>query len=296
MKKSLIIGLSVVLALIIIFIGISAYLGYSMTRTERVPLTENPSVLNLTYENVTFPSLDEALTLHGWLLPGTKDGTIIIIVHGNGYNRNDPGIGTLDIANQLVQHGYNVLMFDLRGYGESDGATVSGGYYEKRDVEGAVAFAKQLGYEKIGVLGFSLGAVSTLLAAAEDEDIDAVVSDSSYADLNDIMGPEFKKRTKAPEFFLRPILFMIKVMYGVDFAAIRPIEAVPKIAPRPVFFIHGEDDDMIPAAHAERLYEASSNSLNELWVVTGAGHVQSFQVQPQEYIERVTAFLDVNLN
>jgi fermentation-respiration switch protein FrsA (DUF1100 family) len=140
-----------------------------------------------------------------------------------------------------------------------------------------------------------LGAVSTLLAAAEDENIGAIVSDSSFADLNDIMGPEFKKRTKAPELFLRPILFMIKTMYGVDFAAIRPIEAVPKIAPRPIFFIHGENDDMIPVAHASRLYEAANNPLDELWMVPGAGHTRSFKVQPQEYIEKVTAFFDTNL-
>lgn len=295
MKKPLIIGFSVILALAVIFVGISAYLGYSLTRTERIPLTQNPSALNLTYEDVTFPSLDENLTLHGWLLPGTIDGTVIIMVHGNGYNRDDPTIGTLDIASELVRHGYSVLMFDLRGYGESDGATVSGGYYEKRDVEGAAAFVKQLGYENIGVIGFSLGAVSTLLAAAEDEDIDVVVADSSYADLNDIMGPEFKKRTKAPAFFLRPILFMIDIMYGVDFAAIRPIAAVPEIFPRPILFIHGENDDMIPVAHAERLYEAADNPSDELWIVPGAGHTRSFKTEPQVYIEKVVDFFDENL-
>jgi dipeptidyl aminopeptidase/acylaminoacyl peptidase len=146
MKKLLTISLSIILALVVIFLGISAYLGYTMTRTERVSLRENPSVFGLNYENVTFPSLDENLTLHGWFLPGAKDGRVIIIVHGNGYNRDDPTIGTLDIAKQLVAYGYNVLMFDLRGYGESGGATVSGGYFEKRDVEGAVAFAKQRGF------------------------------------------------------------------------------------------------------------------------------------------------------
>ncbi len=292
MKKLLTIILSVILAVVIIFVGISAYLGYSMTRVERVPLTETPAVLDLAYENVTFPSLDKNLTLHGWFLPGTDNEPVIIMVHGNGQNRDDPSIGTLDIAGQLVKHGYNVLMFDLRGYGESDGSTVSGGYYEKRDVEGAVDFVKQRGFEHIGVLGFSLGAVSTLLAAAEDNDIDAVVSDSSFADLNDIMGPEFHKRTKAPEIFLHPILFMIKIMYGVDFAAIRPINVVPEITPRPIFFIHGEADETIPVAHAYRLYQASQNPLNELWVVPGAGHTKSFKLYPEEYIERVTAFFD----
>ena len=142
MKKWLKIGLTVILAAVIIFVGISAYLGYSMTRIERVPLTENPSVIGLNYENVAFPSLDKNLTMRGWLLPGGAGDPVIIMVHGNGYNRDDPSIGTLNIAAQLVRNGYNVLMFDLRGYGESDGSTVGGGYLEKRDLEGAVAYIK----------------------------------------------------------------------------------------------------------------------------------------------------------
>jgi fermentation-respiration switch protein FrsA (DUF1100 family) len=258
MKKFLKIVLYIVLAIVVIFVGVSAYLGYSMTRVKRVPLTETPAVLNLTYENVTFQSLDNKLTLHGWFLPSTGE-PVIIMVHGNGYNRDDPTIGTLDIAGQLVKHGYNVLMFDLRGYGESDGNTVSGGYYEKKDLEGAV------------------------------------VSDSSFADLNDIMGPEFTKRTKAPGFFLHPILYVIKIMYGVDFTAIRPVDAVAEISPRPVFFIHGEADDGIPVAHAYRLFQASQNPQNQLWVVPEAGHTRSFKVQPEEYINKVTAFFDTTL-
>ncbi len=292
MKKFLKIGLPIILALVVIFVGISGYLGYTMTRTARIPVAGTPASLNLMYEDVSFPSRNEKLTLRGWFLPAANSDRVVIMVHGNGQNRNDPSIGTLDIANELVKHGFNVLMFDLRGYGESDGSTVSGGYYEKEDLEGAVNFVTTRGFEQVGVLGFSLGAVTSLLSAAEDMDIDAVVADSSFADLNDIMGPEFAKRTRAPSFFLKPILFMIKVMFGVDFAAIRPIEAVPEIAPRPVFFIHGELDETIPVAHAYRLFEVSSNPENELWVVTDAGHTKSFKIHPEEYIAKVTAFFD----
>jgi fermentation-respiration switch protein FrsA (DUF1100 family) len=215
-------------------------------------------------------------------------------VHGNGSNRNVADSGSLNIAGELVRHGFNVLMFDLHGCGESDGNTVSGGYYEKDDLKGAVAYVRQRGYENIGVLGFSLGAVSALLAAAEDTEIDVVVADSSYADLNDIMEPEFAKRTKAPKIFLRPILFMIKIMYGVDFTAIRPIKVVAKIAPRPILFIHGEADDMIPVEHARRLLEASQNPDNILWIVPG-GHTSAYDDYPAEFIDRVTSFFDAAL-
>jgi dipeptidyl aminopeptidase/acylaminoacyl peptidase len=295
MKKVLRISLFLVLAVVIVFVGISGYLGYSMTRVKRVPLERSPAALNLAYENISFPSLDKELTLHGWFLHGFSMERVVIMVHGNGMNRDDPTIGTLDIAAQLVEHGYNVLMFDLRGYGESDGNTVSGGYYERRDLEGAVDYVKGRGFQHIGVLGFSLGAVTSLLAGAEDRDIDAIVSDSSFADLKDIMEPEFSRRTHAPQFFLHPILFMIKIMYRVDFTAIRPIDSVAKITPRPIFFIHGEADETIPVAHAYRLLQASQNSQDELWIVPGAGHTKSYITHPEEYISRVTTFFDTAL-
>jgi fermentation-respiration switch protein FrsA (DUF1100 family) len=295
LKKWLKIALAIALALIVIFVGISAYLGYSMTRVTRVALEETPATYDLTYEDVSFPSLDKELTLRGWFLPVPGSERVIIMVHGNGYHRADPEIGMLDIAAHLVDRNFNVLMFDLRGYGESDGNMVSGGYHEKKDVEGAVSYLKGRGFDRIGVLGFSLGAVSTLMAAAEDPDIKVVVSDSSFADLNDIMSTEFSKRTKAPRLFLHPILFMIKLMYGVDFAAIRPVDRVAEIAPRPILFIHGEEDEVIPVAHAYRLFEASQNPENQLWVVAGARHTRAFKVQPDEYISRVASFFSDNL-
>lgn len=291
MKKLLKIVLAVIVVLAVVFVGISAYLGYSMTRVERVPLTGSPTENDLVYEDVSFPSLYKNLTLRGWYIPAYGSDRVIIMVHGASEHRNPPGSGFLDIAESLVENDFSVLMFDLHGYGESEGNTVSGGYYEKDDLKGAVAYMGQRGFKKIGVLGFSLGGVAALMAAAKDERIDAVVSDSAYADLNDIMEPEFSRRTKAPKIFLRPILFMIKIMYGVDFAAIRPIDDVGEIAPRPIFFIHGEKDDMIPVEHAERLYEAVDNPANELWIIPG-GHTMAYLDHPEEFIERVVSFFD----
>ncbi len=294
MKKLLKIVAAIVIVLVIAFIGISAYLGYDLTRVERVPVAGSPADYGLAYEDVSFPSFYKELNLSGWFIPAENSDHAVIMVHGNGGNRNNSGGHALDIAGGLVEQGFSVLMFDLHGYGESEGDTVSGGYYEKDDLKGAVAYLKQRGYEKIGVLGFSLGAVTALLAAAEDEEIDAVVADSAFADLNDIMDSQFSLRTKAPKIFLRPILFMIKLMYGVDFTAIRPVEVVSKIAPRPVLFIHGEADDTIPAEHSVRLVEASQNPANTLWLVPG-GHTSAHHDFPTEFMERVTNFFNAAL-
>jgi len=292
MKWWLKLGLALILVVAIAILGISGFLGYSMTKVERVPIEETPALLGLNYEDVSFSSRGDELTLRGWYLPAQNSETVIIMLHGGEGHRADPNVGVLDIASGLVGHGYNVLMFDLRGHGESDGNRMSAGYYEKRDLLGAIDYVKERGLERIGVLGFSMGAATALMATAENEDVDTVVADSSFADLKDMMEPEFSKRTKFPKFFLPGLLFMVKIMYGVDFSAIKPVESVSEIAPRPVFFIHGELDEVVPLEHAYRLQQASQNQQNQLWVVPQAGHVRSYVTQPEEYINKITAFFD----
>ncbi|HUT97279.1 MAG TPA: alpha/beta hydrolase [Dehalococcoidales bacterium] len=292
MKWWLKVILVVILAAIAAFLGISVYLGHEMTAIERVPVTETPALCGLDYEEVSFTSRVDELTLYGWFLPAGDGDEVIIMVHGAEQHRADPGIKMLDIGCGLVEHGYNVLMFDLRGHGESDGDRMSSGYYEVRDLGGAVDYVVGLGFEDIGVLGFSIGAVTAIMTAAEDDDIDAIISDSAYADLNDMLEPQFCQRTSFPKFFLRPLLFMVKMMYGIDFTAVKPVEVVGDIAPRPIFFIQGELDDTVPVAHAYSLLEASNNPLNELWVVPDVNHVEAYMTYPEEYMERVTAFFD----
>jgi fermentation-respiration switch protein FrsA (DUF1100 family) len=257
-----------------------------------VPVEESPALFGLEYEDVSFPSMADNLTLGGWYLPAEDSQQIIIMIHGEGYHRADPTIKMLDIASGLVEHGYSVLMFDLRGHGESEGSKKSGGYYEKRDLLGAVEYAKGRGFEDIGVLGFSMGAITSLLAAAENSDIDAVISDCAFADLNDIIEPEFRKRTSFPTILLHPLLFMVKIMYGVDFVAIKPIAVVAEIAPRPVFFIHSELDEVIPVEHAYRLKQASQSPQDQLWIVPQADHVKAYTAYPEEYMNKITAFFD----
>jgi uncharacterized protein len=292
MKRWLKISAVIIFVVLIAFIGISAYLGNSLTKAERLPVEGDPSQLGLRYENISFNSVVDRLKLAGWLLPADNSDRVVIMVHGERHNRVDPDIKTLEIADALVDRGYNLIMFDLRGHGESEGSRITGGLFEKRDLLGAVEYAKGRGFKRIGVLGFSLGAVTSILAAADSRDIDAVVADSAYADLNDIMGPEFKNRTKAPVVLLKPILFMIKVMYGVDFGDIRPIEAVPSIDPRPVFIIHGEKDKTIPVSHARRLRDASQSAGSLLWTAPGSKHCAAYADYPTEYIARLTGFFD----
>jgi len=284
--------LALILVVVIASLGISGFMGSSMTKVERVPIKENPTSLGLKYEDVVFSSRVDEITLRGWYLPAKDSERIIIMVHGEEMHRADPSINMLGIASGLVEHGYNVLMFDLRAHGESDGDRISAGYYEKRDLLGAIDYVKGRGFESIGILGFSMGGATTIIATAENLDVRCIVTDSSFADLKSLMETEFQKRTKFPEFLLTPMLFMVKIMFGADFGAVKPIELVSKIAPRPIFFIHGEQDTNVPLEHAYRLQQASQNPENQLWIAPQASHVEAYRNHPIEYMTRITVFFD----
>ena len=116
-----------------------------------------------------------------------------------------------------------------------------------------------------------------------------VVADSSFADMTGIMEREFTERTKFPGFFLTPVLFMVNIMYGVDFNAVKPVENVPELAPRPILFIHGRRDSYIRQDQTRLLY-AQAPTPKYLWLVPEAKHNQSVIVEPRQYAARTIAF------
>jgi dipeptidyl aminopeptidase/acylaminoacyl peptidase len=277
-----------------IILGISGYAASSLTQFERVPIESSPADFGLDYVDVSFPSRD-GLMLRGWWLEVGDDNPVVVVVHGSEGNRAHPAERMLGIAKDLVSCSFNVLMFDMRGHGESAGQHISAGYYERNDVWGAIDYIRQRDTEtKIGILGFSMGAATSLMAVAESEEIDAVVADCAYADIVSIIESEFSKRSKLPKFFIPIILFITRNVYDVDFTAIIPEEAVREISV-PVFIIHGEQDDMVPVQHAYRLKEASQNPESKLWIVPEAQHGNSYLMRPTDYREQVTSFFDETL-
>lgn len=275
-------------------IALSIFVVARLTKVVRFPLERTPHVLGLEYTDVSFPSRDDCLEIHGWLIKAENDGRTVIMTHGEYRHRDHPELKMLELARDLHQHGYSVLMIDLRGHGESQGDRISAGYYEKRDVLGAIDYLKGLGIPspKVALLGFSLGAATSILAAAEEREIGAVISDSSFANLKELLGQEVKRRMGLPTFFIPLLKFTGKIMYGFDPTSVSPIEKVASISPSRIFFIHGEKDAQIPPEHAYRLMEASGGSQNQMWIVPEAEHVRAYVTYPQEYVSRVVAFLD----
>jgi alpha-beta hydrolase superfamily lysophospholipase len=276
-------------------LGISLYAAYSMTKVVRAPFEKKPDNLGLKYVDVSFPSRD-GLTLRGWWLEAGDSSRAVVMVHGANGHRADSGIKMLDIAREMVNAGYNVLMFDLRGHGQSEGEHISLGYYEQRDLLGAIDYVKQRGMSKIGVIGFSMGAATALMTAASCKQIDAIVADSSFAYLADIVEPQFSKRSSLPKLFIPLILFVAKKVHGIDLSVPRSVDAVKQFTTPPILIIHGGQDKTVPVEHASILARASRNPNTRLWIVPEAEHVGSYRARPKEYITQVLSFFDQALS
>jgi dipeptidyl aminopeptidase/acylaminoacyl peptidase len=175
-------GVAVLLLLIVIvYLAIGAVLADKLSATTRHPLTSTPANYGLTYERVQFRSAD-GIPLAGWYI-GSPGAQTILVLHGQDGERDDPSIGLMDIDRALVQHGYDVLTFDFRGYGESGGDRFSLGDLEVRDVAGALNYLKTRGVNQVGALGFSMGAATALNSAPAHPEMRAVVADSSFAEI-----------------------------------------------------------------------------------------------------------------
>src|SRR5947209_2727136 len=140
----------------LLYAGICAYIAYRVEDAPPLPITRTPAAFGLAYRDVTFSSRSDHLHLRGWFIPGILPGgrltaqRTVIMVHGTGSNRASALV--LDLSCALAQRGFAILAFDLRGIGQSAPAPLSEGYFEQRDVLGAVDFLRSgsLPYPELG--------------------------------------------------------------------------------------------------------------------------------------------------
>lgn len=293
----------VLVSLAVLYLAISAYVATAGTKAQRKPIGATPDSVGLKYESLTFPSDGDGVTIAAWFIPSTS-GKAIIQVHGINSNRATGEDKSLNLARDYVDLGYNMLMIDLRGHGESGGDRVGFGWYERRDVGGAVKYLEGRGFKpgSIGVHGSSYGAATALLAAAAYPDIGAVVADSPFADARDLLNEEIRRRVGLPPIFTPGSQLFAGLLYGLNYDEITPIKAVSTISPRPILFLHGDIDTRIPPEQSVRLKAADNNPGDEIWIAPVSkqpdgkeNHVREYSVFRTEFLARVGSFFERNL-
>lgn len=275
--------------------------------TARRATCGTPAEQGVVAEALSFASADDGTALVGWLIPplttaaaldgavpGTRpgDGKAIVLVHGldscgwAGAHR--------DLAQEYARQGFTAVVFDLRGQGRSGDAPLGLGFTERGDVKAAVGVLRARGFApgKIGLHGTSYGAGTSLLSAAYIKEVGAVVADSAFADVRMMVNDELARIVGVGAPFAPGVVVVGRLLYGLDLDDMAPVDAVGKIAPRPIFFLHGDADERIPVDHVRMLSDAAraANIASELWILPGAHHTEALQVARDEFLARTSAF------
>lgn len=290
-RKKIIGGLILVIVLLLIaLVGISAYVGSSLTKPEREALTTNPKKAEkLAYEDVSFRSLKDRTRLSGWWIPSEDAKLTIVFAHGYGKNREQTDVPIFPLFKKFHDAGYNVLTFDFRGSGISEGKRVTVGAKEQDDLLTAVSYAKSRASEPVVLYGISMGA-STALVTAPKADVAGVIADSPFSDLENYLETNLPVWSGLPNFPFTPVILQVTPpLTGLNPERVKPIEAIRRID-LPILMIHGKDDDAIPVTESMRLQKAAPHS--ELYVTENDGHVQSYAHDRKAYEDKVLSYLE----
>lgn len=239
------------------------------------------------YEAVTLTTKD-GVSLQAWWLPRPQSQRVIIGLAGHHSAKSD----MLGIGSALWRAGNNVLIFDWRSRGQSDIAQHSLAYYELRDAEAAIRYTlDRVPNAQLGIVGFSMGASVGILLAARTPEIKAIVADSPFAGIREVL-EHGAARFHLPTRLVLPLADAINSWrYGYRFGLIRPIEAAAAISPRPFLLIHGSADQLIPVSHAHAIFHAAGKP-KQLWICQGADHCGAYFADRKLYCQRVAAFFD----
>jgi uncharacterized protein len=255
-------------------------LGYVAAHLMRQSVPE--AKLGAAHENVSFTTSD-GLELQGWYVP-SKNGAAVIAFPGRS--------GPQAHARMLARHDYGVLLFDRRGEGESDGDPNLFGWGGEKDILAAIEFLKgraDVDAGRIGGIGFSVGGELMLEAAAETEELAAVVSEGAGTrSLSGAMAEVdgFEKWISLPTFLVQEASVAV-------FSNTAPPPNLTEVAPRieqPLFVIWAPNGGNVE--HMSREYYELARGPKEIWAMQTAKHVKGIYDQPQEYERRVVGFFD----
>ena len=243
------------------------------------------------YEEVDLVAAD-GVAFGAWFFRHTGSSQVIVISPGHKGRRQD----VLGIAVALWRKGFNVLCYSYRGMPASDRSLITMGVREVQELAAAIAFARRRVRDaRIGLLGYSMGAVVSLLGAAGDPSVEALVLDSPYSDLGQVLRENVRSRALLPGApFVVGVSMWLRLRHGVRMADASPISVLTGLEPRPLFFIHGGADEVTSVQHSRRLYDAYRGP-REIWIVQGAPHTGGYFADRPLYVERVAGFFARNL-
>lgn len=275
-------------ALLLAWLLAAYYLAETLTRTKRGRVEGNPADLLLRHDEVEFLAADGVST-RGWYLASLGARATIVLVHDAAGTRSDPRHGLLELQRDYVRRGLNVLSFDLRGRGESEGHQDHLGAGELADIEAVVAYAQSREPDHALLLhGFGMGAALALVAASQHPAIAGVIADSPFTSMRSHLRHQYRQW---PELVFRLATVMARRFFHADIDAVTPIEVIPYLR-QPVLYIHAEGDPDVPMEHTLNLGAASINADDRIWLAPAGEHCGAYRADPTTYLGYCLSFIE----
>jgi fermentation-respiration switch protein FrsA (DUF1100 family) len=258
------------------------FLGCSPQRFFYYPnrhLYVDPDKVGLHPELVQYPSLNGKMLTALYFKTDQKPKGTIVHFHGNFGNVSNH----FPLSLFLLKYGFDVLTFDYEGYGASEGrpspknlvedgiASVRYAYAHRRDPATGVV-----------VFGQSLGGATAIVVAAKEPLVKGAVIEAAFTSHAAMVRAALGRHLLTWPLYPFAPLF---VNHSLD-----PLRFVAEISPRPVFFIHGDQDGIVPVEMSKKLY-AKALEPKKLWIVPGAGHLEIRKKMGSDYEEAIAAFL-----
>ena len=243
---------------------------------------------NYDYKEYNIKSFDGKFNLNARYYEKFPNAPIELMLHGyRGSGERDLCIG----IERAFKVGRNAFIVDHRGAGRSDGNVISFGINEYKDSLKWLDFIiNEFGKDvKIVITGISMGASTALMMAGTDlpKNVIGVLADCGFTSPKAII-KKVVTDMKLPAGIIYPFIRFAGILSGFDIEETSAIESVKK-AKVPIIFIHGEDDDFVPASMSKDLFNACASS-KKLLIVKGAGHGSSYMVDPKTYVDTVKSY------
>lgn len=275
-------------AAIAVLLFVSFYTFYSSIRPSKFVSNNSPKDFSVEYEEVKLKTEDN-VTLDAWFIPAankTKTNSTVIVLHGYPFDK-----GNVLPVSLFLHEKFNLLLFDFRYLGKSEGSYTSVGFHEQKDLAAAVEYLRNKNQKKVGTFGFSLGAAVSIMAA-ESINLTAIVADSSYSSLNSMLQQAYKQFLFLKFPFIAATKIFSKLILDISIDKVSPAESIAELK-TPVLLIHGSKDDQILVGNAYELKQAQPNA--ELWIVEGANHGEAYSLAKEDYERKVLEFFTKHL-
>lgn len=240
-------------------------------------------------KRITHRSADDLVLQADYLAHPESTGKAVILVHGFRKAKEDMG----DYTQFYHALGYDILMPDLRGHGDSEGDYYGYGWDDRLDIMQWIDILIEDYHMKDIVLhGNSAGSATVLMTSGEElpGEVKGIIADSPYTTMKEELEHQLNNIYGLPGFPLLDITSVItKVRAGYFFGDVSTINQIKKNK-LPLFIIHGDADDLVPTWMGQELYDAATSE-KEIWIPNQVGHIKSYEVETIEFEEKVAAFL-----